>query len=85
VIVLTGTGHMSDSCAHVFRADMSIANYIAAFTRAYPQKKCEVKFSHKRNGEEHFHVFVDGDRGDGGLTLTHSDLREATAQFLKGM
>ena len=61
----------------------TIAKYVEAFGRAYPQKKCEVKFSHKRMGEEHFKVFVDGDAGD--ITLTNSDLREATAQFLKGL
>ena len=59
-----------------------IANYIAAFNTAYPQKKCEVEFAKKYQGEDHFHVVIDGERGP--RTLTTQDMREATRGFLAG-
>lgn len=59
-----------------------LIKYVEAFNVAYPQKKCVVEFSHKRNGEEHYAVIIDGDRGS--MTLTQSDLREATLGFMAG-
>lgn len=59
-----------------------IQEYISAFNTAYPQKTIGVSFSHKQQGEEHFSVSIDHDKG--GRTLTVSDMREATRQFNRG-
>jgi hypothetical protein len=58
-----------------------IPEYIEAFNRCYPQKKCEIKPKRVR-GQVEFRVIIDGD--DGGVTLSNDDLREATRMFNRG-
>jgi len=62
--------------------DNTISMYLEAAKRAYPQKQWEVKYSHKRMGEPHYHVLINHEQGP--ETLTLNDLREATRQFNKG-
>lgn len=59
-----------------------IEAYVAAFQKGYPQKQVAVKFARKYQGVEHYDVLVDGEKGP--QTLTISDMRDATRQFLQG-
>ena len=58
-----------------------IADYIEAFQSIYPGHTVEVK-PKKVRGEIRFQVIVDGDRGD--ITLSESDVKEATRAFKRG-
>lgn len=57
-------------------------DYVSAFNSAYPQKKCEVEFAFKKNGEEYFHIIIDGDKGH--RPLTRGEMREAIRAFMAG-
>lgn len=59
-----------------------IQEYIEAFGRHYPQKRCEIKPKRIR-GELRYRVFIDGDAGD--ITLSEADMREATRMFNRGI
>lgn len=59
-----------------------IAEYVEGFNRHYPQKTCKLKPKRVR-GEVRFQVIIDGDAGD--ITLSETDVREATRAFNRGI
>lgn len=60
---------------------MLTQQYIAAFSRCYPQKRVDVK-ARSRNGQMFFRVAINGD--DGGRELTEADMRSAIRDFGRG-
>ena len=60
---------------------MLTQQYIAAFSRCYPQKRVEVKAKY-RNQQWFFKVAINGD--DGGRELTEAEMRSAIRDFNRG-
>jgi hypothetical protein len=54
----------------------SVAAYIDAFKRHYPNHDVKVKY---RSRNDSYAVFINGDHG--GILLSHEDLVEATRMF----
>lgn len=56
-----------------------IQAYIEGFTKHYPEKSVEVRGKRQADGSRKYMVVINGDTG--GITLSESDMREATRMF----